>query len=106
MNKIALISDKETGLIFKNLGIDDLEARTSEEASDILKEKSEEYGIIFITEDLALQIADTIEEYSSSSLPAIIEIPSSKGPTGLGRMKMKRICERAVGADILFKEEE
>ncbi|MBU7014318.1 MAG: V-type ATP synthase subunit F [Theionarchaea archaeon] len=105
MNKIAMISDRETGLIFKNMGIDSLEAETPDMASALLREHAKEYGIIFITEDLAVQIAGTIEEYASSSLPAVIEIPSFEGPKGLGKMKMRRICEKAAGADILFKEE-
>ncbi len=105
MSKIAVMADKETGLIFKNLGIDVLESPTVEEASRVLREKAGEYGIIFITEDLALKMRTIIEEYQSQSLPAIIEIPSFEGSRGLGRMKMKRICERAIGADILFKED-
>lgn len=105
MNKIALISDRETGFIFKNIGVDPLEARSPSEASTLLREKAEEYGIIFITEDLASEIEDAILKYESSSLPAIIEIPSLEGSKGLGKMKLRRISKRAVGADILFREE-
>lgn len=105
MNKIALISDRETGLIFKTMGIDSLVARTPGEATSLLRDHAHEYGIIFITEELAQNMIPVIEDYSSSSLPAVIEIPSFEGTTGLGKMKMKRICERAIGADILFKEE-
>lgn len=106
MSEVALLSDRETGLIFKTMGIDSLEARTPEEAAALIKEKADNYKIIFITEDLAIKIENTIREYSSSSLPAIIEIPSLGGTLGLGKRKMKRITEQAVGADILFKEEE
>lgn len=106
MSRIAVITGRETGLIFKNIGVDHLEVSTPEEAAALIKEKAGEYGVMFITEDIAVSIQKVMKEYSSSSLPALIEIPSLKGTEGLGRKKMKRITEQAVGADILFQEEE
>ena len=102
---IAIISDRETGLAFKSVGMQPLHAETGEEARDVLREASKTYKIIFITEDLAQHIADVISEFMTETEPIIIEIPSSEGTIGLGKQKMKRITERAVGADILFKEE-
>lgn len=104
-NRIALLSDRETCLIFKNIGIEPLEALNPEEASKLLKEKAREYGIIFITEDLAVSMIDTLHEFESESLPSIIEVPPSSGSRGLGREKMRRAFLRAVGADIQSKEE-
>jgi V/A-type H+-transporting ATPase subunit F len=39
-------------------------------------------------------------------LPAITVIPSSKGSRGYGMANIKSAVERAVGADILFKDSE
>ena len=102
---MAVIADRETGLAFRSFGMQPLHAETGEEAGTILREASKKYKIIFVTENLAQHITDLITEYATQTLPIIIEIPSFEGSEGLGKKKMKRITERAVGADILFREE-
>jgi V/A-type H+-transporting ATPase subunit F len=104
-HEVAIIADKETGMAFKSIGIQPLCAESREEAESLLRKVSEEFKIIFVTEDLAQHLIGVITEYASQTLPIIIEIPSFRGSLGLGREKMKRITERAVGADILFREE-
>jgi V/A-type H+-transporting ATPase subunit F len=101
---IAIITDREAGLAFQSMGIKALSAEP-EKVRDVLQEASKQYKIIFITEDLAQPVADLITAYAAQTLPIIIEIPPIGGTIGLGKKKMKRITERAVGADILFKEE-
>jgi V/A-type H+-transporting ATPase subunit F len=101
---VAIIADRETGLAFRSMGMQALYAEPGR-VGDVLKEASTQYKIIFVTEDLAQTITDLITEYAAETLPVIIEIPSFEGTLGLGKKKMKRITERAVGADILFKED-
>jgi V/A-type H+-transporting ATPase subunit F len=102
---MAIIADKETGLAFGSMGLKALHAETVEETRNVLKDASKKYKIIFVTENLAQGVTDIITEYATQTLPIIIEVPSFEGTVGLGKKKMKRITERAVGADILFKEE-
>ena len=42
--------------------------------------------------------------YKNMPLPAITVIPGSGGSTGYGMANIKSAVERAVGADILFKD--
>ncbi|MGD2246848.1 MAG: V-type ATP synthase subunit F [Candidatus Methanofastidiosia archaeon] len=102
---MAIIADRETGLAFGSMGLKALHAETVEETRNVLREASKKYKIIFVTENLAQGVTDVITEYATQTLPIIIEVPSFEGTVGLGKQKMKRITERAVGADILFKEE-
>ncbi len=102
---VAVIADHEIGLAFKSVGLEPLYAETRDEISTVLKEASRKYKVIYIAECLAQHVSDLLAEYSTQTLPIIIEIPSAEGSIGLGKKKMKRITERAVGADILFKEE-
>lgn len=102
---MAIIADRETGLAFGSMGLKALHADTIEETRDILREASKKYKIIFVTENLAQGVTDLITEYATQTLPIIIEVPSYEGTVGLGKQKIKRITERAIGADILFKEE-
>ena len=59
-------------------------------------------AIIYITEVLAKDMAEEIDKYKDSRLPAIISIPGKEGATGEGMRSVSKAVERAVGADILF----
>jgi V/A-type H+-transporting ATPase subunit F len=101
MYKIAVIGDFESVLGFKALGLDVYPASNSVEAGAILTRlANEEYGVIYITEDLA-QNNDAILRYKDAPLPAIIPIPGKNGSLGIGMASIKDCIERAVGADII-----
>ena len=61
----------------------------------------EDFGIIYLTEDMAQEIPDTIAHYDRQVTPAVILIPTHKGSTGLGRQRIRDNVEKAVGQDIL-----
>jgi V/A-type H+-transporting ATPase subunit F len=102
---IAVIGDRKSILAFKAFGIHTVEAQNAADAIDaITKLREAHVGVVFITEDLAKIMADWLQEWKArEELPIIIEIPTYKGSLGLGYQKMKRYVERAIGADILFK---
>ena len=105
MHKIAVIGDKDSIFAFLALGLSVFPVNSSLEARNILKTLvKENYGIIYITEDFAKEIMDLIDEYKDALVPAIILIPSNKGSLGIGIGGIKKSVERAVGADILFKD--
>lgn len=103
--KIAVVGDKDSILAFKAVGMDIFDANTAGEANERIKLLARNYSVIFITEDLAEEIADVIEKYKTRPYPAIIPIPTSQGASGFGMDGIKRDVERAVGTDILFKED-
>ena len=106
MYKIGIIGDRDSVLGFMALGYAVHEAQSAPDAAQRLHAlvKTEEYAVIFITEELAMQIEDDIAKYKDQPLPAITVIPGSRGGTGYGMANIKSALERAVGADILFKE--
>ena len=105
MNKIAIIGDTESTLGFLAVGFAVFPTTSSEEAArTLIKLASEGYAIVYITEDLASEITDTISRYKDSPTPAVIMIPGKSGSLGLGMHNIKKSAERAIGADILFKE--
>ena len=71
-----------------------------EEAAKILS-RSDDFGIIYITEKLAAEIPDEIEKYRFSYKPAIIPIPGVKGNTGAGMAEVNKSIVKAVGSDII-----
>jgi len=103
MHKIGVIGDMDSIQGFKTLGFQVFPAGSSQEAEAQLKKLVHEgYALIYITEQAAADIHDTIEEYKDSLLPAIILIPGIKGSLGIGMRAIRTRIERAVGADILF----
>ena len=108
MYKIGIIGDRDSVLGFMALGFSVHEAQKSSDAAIKLHElaRSGEYAVVFITENFALEIGEDIARYKDLPLPAITVIPGGAGSTGYGMASIKSAVERAVGADILFKNEE
>lgn len=108
MYKIGIIGDRDSVLGFMALGFSVHEAQRSEDAADKLAElvRSDEYAVVFVTEELALGMGEELAKYKDMPLPAITVIPGATGGTGYGMASIKSAVERAVGADILFKNEE
>lgn len=102
MYKVAVVGDKDSVLGFKALGIDAYPVFDGDEAKkmvDTLARKN--YGIIFITEQLASLIPSTIERYNNKTIPAIILIPSNQGTLNIGMDRISDNVEKAVGINIL-----
>lgn len=104
--RAAVIGDKDIVLAFKAAGMDVFAASNASQAEEILKKQAKNYCVIFITEDLAVNMAETLDKYKRKAYPTVIPIPSSSGSTGLGMAGIKADVERAVGTDILFNKED
>ena len=104
--KIAVVGDKGSVLGFKSVGFEVFMASAQQEVQEVMTSlcRSEEYGIIFITEQAYLQVPQIIAEYKEVPTPAIIPIPGKDGNLGVGIKNVKKNVERAVGADILFND--
>lgn len=101
MYKIAVIGDKDSVLSFKAVGVDVFVSYEKDHArATIDKLAKKDYGVIFVTEELAAKIPNTIDRYDARLVPAIILIPSNKGSLGIGMEKLNKNVEKAVGANI------
>ncbi|HOV26114.1 MAG TPA: V-type ATP synthase subunit F [Pseudobacteroides sp.] len=106
MYKIGVIGDKDSILGFKAVGMSVFPVTTPTEAQEILERIAEEkYAVIYITEHIAKDIVQAIDRYNERRFPAIIPIPGNQGSLGIGMAGVKKSVERAVGADILFRDE-
>lgn len=104
MHKIGVIGDKDSVLCFKAFGLDvfpviEIEAEENRKLIDRLAR--EDYGIIFITEQIAQSVSETIDRYDKVMVPAIILIPSNAGSLGIGLNRIRKNVEKAVGINIL-----
>lgn len=89
---------------FAALGLDTFPVENPEEAAKKLRRLSEEYGIIYMTEELAGELRQDIEKFKEQITPAIILIPGISGNTGEGVASVRKAVEIAVGSDILFSD--
>ena len=106
MYKIAIVGDRDAVLGFMALGFsvhDVTDAEMAEKKIHALV-KSGDYAVIFLTENYAAQLEEELSRYKDLPLPAIVSIPGQGGSTGYGMNNIRSAVERAVGADILFKE--
>ena len=102
MFKVGVVGDKDSILAFKALGVDVFTVYEKDEARKAVDNMARNnYGIIFITEQIASLIPDTIERYNKEIIPAVILIPSNQGTLNIGMDKINKSVEKAVGSNIL-----
>jgi len=102
MHKVGVVGDKDSILAFKALGIDVYPVIEVEEAKKAIdKMASSNYAVIFVTEQIAQHLDETIARYSKQMIPAIILIPSNQGSLNIGMQRIRDNVEKAVGVNIL-----
>lgn len=103
--KIAIIGSPQTVLGFKALGVEAFPVFSLEEGRKALQKISEgNYAILLVTEDWADSLAEELDDLKSKALPAVTILPSQLGSLGMGNEELRKIVERAIGSDILFKD--
>ena len=102
MHKVAVVGDRDSVLGFRALGVNVFTTIEADETRRIVDKLAKDgYGVIFITEQLANLIPETIERYNNEVVPAVILIPSNQGTLGIGMDRINKNVEKAVGANIL-----
>jgi V/A-type H+-transporting ATPase subunit F len=103
MYNIAMVGDSDSIIGFKLLGISLFPISNKEETIEILnKLVKDKFAVIFITEEIAIQIFEKIEELQKNNFPSIVIIPNKYENKNLGLKILKKNIEKAIGKDILF----
>ena len=104
--KVAVIGEKQIVTAFKAIGFDTFFADDPSAATEILRTlvKEGSYAIIYITEDVAVKMDETLEILKNRAYPIVLPIPSL-APNGYGMDCIKKGVERAIGVDILFNKD-
>jgi len=107
VSKIAVIGDRTSVIGYRGLGLDAFDVPDVDAArkawADVLEAG---YDVIFVTEDMYGGMIDLVEEVSERATPAVAVIPPAGGGTGVGGERIKRVIEKAIGTDVLIREEE
>ena len=100
--KIGVVGDKDSVLAFKALGVDVFPVVEADEARRVVDNCAKnDYAVIFVTEQIAQKIEETITRYNEELLPAIILIPSNQGSLNIGLKRISDSAEKAIGVNIL-----
>ena len=87
-------------LLYQAAGFTVYPAETTAEAADMLRKAACECAVVFLTPAYAKELE--LEQYDTGLLPAVAALPEKGG--GAGMAVLRRAPERAIGADILFRE--
>lgn len=106
MSNIALIGEKEVIIGFNLIGFRLFPVTAYSEASEAFDTCTRgDYGIIFVTENIARLIADKIEVFQKKSPISICILPNHSEDSELSMKILRKNVEKAVGTDILFRKE-
>ena len=87
MSKIAIVGSREAVLCYLSVGFSVYFAE-----------------IIFVSPEYADALSDKIASYAGRFSPAVSVLPGTAEGSGGATLVMRRAVERAVGADIVYKE--
>lgn len=98
--KMAIIGNGDNILAFKAGGVDAYYVKDREDAKDVLRKLAKEYGVIFITEQLAQEVDDLLKKFNQTPYPIILPVPTGDKDCGYAEKKLKERMEKALGVDI------
>jgi V/A-type H+-transporting ATPase subunit F len=104
-SSVVIIGKKEEIIAFKGIGINPFFIKNKKEVDtvllDIVKDRSNNIGIIIIPEDIfQILSSETISIISKNPLPILLPIPGMNGSTGFSEKRLKGFVERAIGSDV------
>ena len=102
-SQLAVVGERTTVVAFEGLGIAAFPVESVEEARTTVSRliKRKEHAVIFITEDIGKDLAETIAESAREYAPSVVLVPSSAGSQQIGLRKLSQVLKRALGTDIL-----
>jgi len=107
MAKIAFIGREKILRVFNYFGTSVFQVSTPQEAGEKLQElvedRENEWGIVYIEEDLAEPIKDHITGLNKRLLPVISIFPSSGEKKGIGGEMLNNLVRKVTGIEMRFE---
>ena len=103
MGKIAVITDEDVATFFRSSGVTmSYSAKTAKEAEDLAWKLSEskDIDVLVITERLADEIRNVVDEISKKLYPTVIIIPGKEGPIPGKVSPIFDLIKKTVGKEI------
>ncbi len=106
--RMAVMGDMGSVIGFRGLGLEVYPVDEQTNSEELLREliRSENYAVIFMTEQVMQACSDVVSQYRFDVLPALVPIPASSGQIGIGEEAIRVSVRRAVGFDLFANKEE
>jgi V/A-type H+/Na+-transporting ATPase subunit F len=106
MSKAVAVGEKHLILGFKGVGF---EIIPIDESGKLLHElntlsRNAEIGLVLVTESIAREAREAIDEFRARSSAILTIIPTHEGSKHLSFQEIRKSVERSLGVDILGKE--
>lgn len=103
---LAVIGDPATVQAFGALGVEAVPVLDDEAARHAVAQRlSPQYGALFVTEAVYRAAEEHIAAAADEPVPAVTVIPHAGGPAGVGEARLKEIIVKAVGSELVTREE-
>lgn len=104
--RIGAVGEEDAILAFKAIGAVTMPANTREAVTAALYSLTKQgVPVIFITEAAARLAPEALQRYDLMPNVAVIPIPGIHGTDGLGKQQVRDNVIKAIGADILIKQD-
>lgn len=101
MADILVVGKRDSILGFRTIGIETLFWEDKANSLSLLKENIEKGSkIIFVTENIFMELKELIDTYFGRLYPIFVPIPDINGSQGVGSENIRRLVIRALGTDI------
>ncbi|SRR5690554_703132 len=103
MARAVVVGEKNLVLGFKGVGF---EVVPTDAAEDFHREvmglsRQGEVGLVLVTETMAEQSPQTLDDFRAAAEAVLVVIPSHEGSKGFSYAEMRKAVERSIGVDIL-----
>lgn len=107
MSKAYVVGEKSQILGFKGVGFEIVHADDADSLARAMGQllRNNDAAIVLISETVARENRDAIENFRQNSKAIITTIPDHKGSSHLGFNEMRRLVEYSIGVDMLGKEQ-
>jgi vacuolar-type H+-ATPase subunit F/Vma7 len=107
MAKIAFIGKEKILSVFTYFGTSVFQVATPQEADEklqeLVKDRDNQWGIVYIEENLAESLTEQITELNKGLLPVISIFPSSGEKKGIAGEILNNLVRKATGVEMKFE---
>ncbi|MBP9003605.1 MAG: hypothetical protein KBH78_08290 [Candidatus Hydrogenedentes bacterium] len=106
MSRAVVVGERGLILGFRGVGMEVVSAEDVEGLRRALGPLSRDpdVALVLVTESLAAQAPDALEDFRAVSQAVITTIPTHQGGTGFAFNEMRSVVERSIGVDMLGKD--
>ena len=100
--KMAAIGQRDAVMAFKAAGLDVFPAEDPIDIAHTINRLAVGgYSVLFISEEAAQMVPETIKRYKAQAYPVLLPIPGTQGSNGMGMHGVQENIDKAVGANII-----